>query len=82
MFDCMQTHTMGSGNNADLYDEELGIIPRVCRHIFAKKEELEAEADITVKVAYIEIYNEEVRDLLNPTTPSKQVGVICAKLDS
>lgn len=43
---------------------EAGVIPRAVRHIF---ETLEAQnADYSVKVTFLEIYNEEITDLLAP----------------
>ena len=56
------------------YDEDRGIIPRVCESLFARI----AESDgaplpggapaFSVECSYMEIYNEKVRDLLVPTT--------------
>src|SRR4051794_27269307 len=49
------------------YGEDKGIIPRTCNALFEKIEE-RSEPHLTyrVEVSYIEIYNEKVRDLLNP----------------
>ncbi|KAF3205157.1 kinesin-like protein Klp8 [Orbilia oligospora] len=50
------------------YGEEYGIIPRICQNIF---ERISSEKDpnivSTIEVSYLEIYNEKVRDLLNPS---------------
>jgi kinesin family member 11 len=43
--------------------EYAGIIPRAVQHIFKKLEDQETE--YTVRVSYLEIYNEELNDLLN-----------------
>ena len=46
-----------------------GIIPLTCSELFdrvAQKQEADPTTKFTVEVSYIEIYNEKVRDLLNP----------------
>lgn len=48
---------------------EPGIIPRICKDMFKRIDVLEGEHVHTiVEVSYLEIYNERVRDLLNPAT--------------
>ncbi|KAK6336338.1 kinesin-like protein Klp8 [Orbilia brochopaga] len=60
----------GSGKSYSMmgYGEEYGIIPKICQSIF---ERITSEKDpnivSTVEVSYLEIYNEKVRDLLNPS---------------
>lgn len=47
--------------------EDKGIIPRTCLELFTRIEnETTEERTFQVEVSYIEIYNEKVRDLLNP----------------
>ncbi|KAK5127735.1 hypothetical protein LTR08_004216 [Meristemomyces frigidus] len=63
----------GSGKSYSMmgYGEEEGVIPRICRDMFARIEGIgsgDANMSCTVEVSYLEIYNERVRDLLNPTT--------------
>ncbi|KAG6873983.1 hypothetical protein C0995_007939 [Termitomyces sp. Mi166 len=46
-----------------------GIIPLTCQELFARvdsKRSADSNLSFTVEVSYIEIYNEKVRDLLNP----------------
>ena len=43
-----------------------GIIPRMVDTVFDKINEASTHIEFTVKVAYMEIYMEKVRDLLNP----------------
>jgi kinesin family member 1 len=65
------------------YGEEKGIIPRICMNLFERMYLLlpwgladaggrsavqDPNQAATVEVSYLEIYNEKVRDLLNPKT--------------
>ncbi|KAI9206373.1 uncharacterized protein BJ171DRAFT_422071, partial [Polychytrium aggregatum] len=60
----------GSGKSYTMmgYQDSHGIIPRFCKDLF---EQIEARQDehksFSVQVSYMEIYNEKVRDLLNPS---------------
>nr|CAH7741332.1 unnamed protein product [Callosobruchus chinensis] len=45
-------------------DEDAGIIPRAAHHIFDELDRLKI-SNYTIKVSYIELYNEEIRDLLS-----------------
>ncbi|RCH82799.1 kinesin-like protein Klp8, partial [Rhizopus stolonifer] len=59
----------GSGKSYTMmgYGEDKGIIPRTCVELFERIEDLTTpERSYQVEVSYIEIYNEKVRDLLNP----------------
>jgi kinesin family member 1 len=62
----------GSGKSYSMmgYREEAGVIPRICRDMFARITELQSDPNLRcrVEVSYLEIYNERVRDLLNPST--------------
>ncbi|KAK4636195.1 Kinesin-like protein [Fulvia fulva] len=62
----------GSGKSYSMmgYGEEEGVIPRICRDMFERIEGLQSQdknTSATVEVSYLEIYNERVRDLLNPS---------------
>jgi len=48
-------------------DENSGIIPRITKDIFAEMDNSSASIEFTVRVSYIEIYLEQIRDLLNPS---------------
>lgn len=49
------------------YGEDKGIIPRTCSELFERIADLTSDVlKFQVEVSYIEIYNEKVRDLLNP----------------
>ena len=57
------SHTYPQG--ADIDSQELkGIIPRITEQIFQSIVESEAHLEYLVKVSYMEIYLEKIRDLL------------------
>ncbi|OAG40094.1 hypothetical protein AYO21_05775 [Fonsecaea monophora] len=62
----------GSGKSYSMmgYGDEAGVIPRICREMFERINGLQSDPHLTctVEVSYLEIYNERVRDLLNPAT--------------
>lgn len=62
----------GSGKSYSMmgYGKEIGIIPMICQDMFRRIDEMQSDPTIkcTVEVSYLEIYNERVRDLLNPST--------------
>jgi kinesin family protein 5 len=47
---------------------EKGIIPRLCEKIFDGICESPSYIEFTMKVSYVEIYQEQLRDLLNPNS--------------
>jgi kinesin family protein 1 len=61
----------GSGKSYSMmgYGAEYGIIPKICQDMFERIQGLQADKNLscTVEVSYLEIYNERVRDLLNPS---------------
>lgn len=61
----------GSGKSYSMmgYGAEYGIIPKICQDMFERIKVVQADknASCTVEVSYLEIYNERVRDLLNPS---------------
>lgn len=63
----------GSGKSYSMmgYGEDAGIIPMICKEMFQRINALQQQdknLTCTVEVSYLEIYNERVRDLLNPAT--------------
>lgn len=61
----------GSGKSYSMmgYGQDKGIIPLTCLELFdrvALQTAADSNLSISVEVSYIEIYNEKVRDLLNP----------------
>ena len=71
-----KTYTMGSGN-ADLFDDDLGIIPRVVKDVFAESNARfeSRSSDVRVRCAFLEVHNEEVRDLLHPDTNPRRISI-------
>lgn len=70
-----KTYTMGTGFDHASGDHQIGIIPRAIRHIFAgiegmqssdNKKESISNSQFSVAVQFIELYNEEIIDLLDP----------------
>ncbi|CEP14848.1 hypothetical protein [Parasitella parasitica] len=59
-----KTYTMMGSSIDD--PENKGIIPRIIEQIFTSIQEAPANMEFTVKVAYMEIYMERVKDLLVP----------------
>ncbi|KAK3263260.1 hypothetical protein CYMTET_27925, partial [Cymbomonas tetramitiformis] len=79
-----KTHTM-LGQLPDLaidsYPEERGIIPRVFEHLFTTIQQAQEEslardgesAKFVCKCSFLEIYNETITDLLDPSVASLQI---------
>ncbi|KAJ5703151.1 hypothetical protein N7488_010699 [Penicillium malachiteum] len=61
----------GSGKSYSMmgYGQEYGVIPRICQSMFERIKAIQQDKNLncTVEVSYLEIYNERVRDLLNPS---------------
>ena len=67
-----KTFTMGTARDAsrdfasETEREPLGVIPRVMRTLFERVEALPGDNSVRIKVGFIEIHKEEIRDLLRP----------------
>eukprot|EP01132_Coremiostelium_polycephalum_P010331 gene10331-12684_t len=61
-----KTFTMGSATTVGIEPEDLGVIPRVIDLVFDKVEKIKSTHQVVVRVSFLELYNEEVRDMLNP----------------
>ncbi|ODQ49644.1 kinesin-domain-containing protein [Saitoella complicata NRRL Y-17804] len=65
----------GSGKSYSMmgYEGEEGIVPRMCQEMFERVKQLEGKegTECRIEVSYLEIYNERVRDLLNPNPKAK-----------
>ena len=65
---------MGSSSDMNMSDESLGIIPRVINHLFetvAMKEKIDPSSTYKISVQFLELYGEEIRDLLDQTKTAK-----------
>jgi hypothetical protein len=82
-----KTYTMGSSNKAVSggEGEEVGMLPRAINAIFRRCEQERQDAagggllapapECLLRVSFVEIYNEELKDLLEPSTSPKQISV-------
>lgn len=60
---------MGTSSTVGLSDEQIGIVPRVFQFIFEeldRKRRESALSEFTIKISFLELYNEELHDLLEP----------------
>ncbi|KAL3830389.1 hypothetical protein ACJIZ3_019191 [Penstemon smallii] len=66
-----KTYTMGTNYNGE--GHKAGVIPKVIETIFSKVEAMKDSTEFLIRVSFIEIFKEEVFDLLdlNPSTLSK-----------
>ncbi|KAM6364042.1 kinesin-like protein KIF27 isoform 2-T2 [Pluvialis apricaria] len=69
-----KTYTIGSGHIASVAENEKGIIPRAIQELFRRISE-NRTIDFHVKVSYIEVYKEELRDLLELETSVKELHI-------
>uniref|UniRef100_A0A0K0CTU7 Kinesin motor domain-containing protein n=1 Tax=Angiostrongylus cantonensis TaxID=6313 RepID=A0A0K0CTU7_ANGCA len=69
-----KTYTMEGGSTSDVSykdDPTIGIIPRAVEHIFEELEKSNTE-EYSIRVSYLELYNEELYDLLAPTSEDRE----------
>ncbi|KAF1622305.1 Kinesin-like protein KIF27, partial [Eudyptes chrysolophus] len=69
-----KTYTIGGGHIASVAENEKGIIPRAIQELFQHISE-NRNVDFYVKVSYIEVYKEELRDLLELETSVKELHI-------
>ncbi|KXS13631.1 kinesin-domain-containing protein, partial [Gonapodya prolifera JEL478] len=67
-----KTHSMGTGLDGNLNTEQQGIVPRAISALFAHLDKKDpARFRYRVAASFLELYNEELIDLLNPRMASK-----------
>jgi len=62
---------MGTGNTIGVPFDEVGIVPRVFKFIFDELDVRRAQSEFSefkVRIAFLELYNEELHDLLDPAS--------------
>jgi hypothetical protein len=59
-----KTFTMGT-NTTTMDCNEEGMIPKVINELFVEIEKRKSEAEFNVKASFLEIYNEQIIDLLD-----------------
>ncbi|XP_028633120.1 chromosome-associated kinesin KIF4A-like [Grammomys surdaster] len=71
-----KTYSMGGAYSADQENEPtIGVIPRVIQLLFKEMEE-KRDSEFTLRVSYLEIYNEEILDLLcSPCERATQIHI-------
>ncbi|XP_041367345.1 kinesin-like protein KIF21A isoform X2 [Gigantopelta aegis] len=77
-----KTYSMGTGFDMDISPEEIGIIPRAVDHLFSGIEDLRQTAfennepppEFKVNCQFMELYNEEILDLLDTTRDPESRG--------
>lgn len=67
-----KTYTMMGDNESD---QNTGIIPRLFDHIFHQIENAPITSQYTIALSYFEIYNDSIKDLLNPQTDSSDIYI-------
>ena len=70
-----KSHTMMGPSQDGYCSDELqkGIIPRVVEQIFVNVENSDPNVEFSIKVSYVEIYMEKIRDLLEPSKQNLQL---------
>ncbi|XP_069332429.1 kinesin-like protein KIF27 isoform X4 [Eulemur rufifrons] len=69
-----KTYTIGGGHVASVVEGQKGIIPRAIQEIFQSISE-HPSINFNIKVSYIEVYKEELRDLLELETSMKDLHI-------
>ena len=72
-----KTHTMGTGSTVGLPFEQIGIVPRVFDFIFeeiANRRRQSEFSEFSVKVQFLELYGNDLRDLLDNSPVDKATG--------
>jgi hypothetical protein len=74
---------MGTGSTVGLPVEQIGIVPRVFDFIFEEIENRRRQSNLSefqVKVQFLELYGDDIRDLLDSNTFDLKTGNSSKKL--
>ncbi|XP_008192545.1 kinesin-like protein KIF11-A [Tribolium castaneum] len=81
-----KTYTMIGNQAINPEDSTIGLIPRAAAHLLEELEQINSKIEYTVRISFIEIYNEEVHDLLNSSSIPLKIfedpdnkGSVCIK---
>ncbi|CAB5380623.1 uncharacterized protein OCT59_016502 [Rhizophagus irregularis] len=78
-----KTYTMGTSDSVSSIQESRGIIPRALHTLFSYISSAQFKSrKITMKVSFIEIYNEDLNDLLNDTDDDENKPQLLIREDS
>lgn len=78
-----KTHTMGTNDNSSILPESKGIIPRAMETLFSLMNFSQYKTrQFTIKVSFIEIYNEELNDLLGEQNVDEDKPQVMIREDS
>uniref|UniRef100_A0A3Q2QUM1 Kinesin motor domain-containing protein n=1 Tax=Fundulus heteroclitus TaxID=8078 RepID=A0A3Q2QUM1_FUNHE len=70
-----KTYSMGGAyTSAQESDPSVGVIPRVIRRIFEEREK-KADSEFCLAVSYLEIYNEDILDLLSSSKDRSALSI-------
>ncbi|XP_075813206.1 chromosome-associated kinesin KIF4A isoform X2 [Microtus pennsylvanicus] len=70
-----KTYSMGGAYTAEQeHESTIGVIPRVIQLLFQEINK-KSDFEFTLKVSYLEIYNEEILDLLCPSREKTQINI-------
>ncbi|XP_043839764.1 LOW QUALITY PROTEIN: kinesin-like protein KIF27 [Dromiciops gliroides] len=69
-----KTYTIGGGHIASVAEDKKGIIPRAIQDLVQSISE-NSSIDFNIKVSYIEVYKEDLRDLLELETSIKDLHI-------
>ena len=70
-----KTHSMGTACQSHKIDEQSGIIPRFIHHFFDILNSRRATTEFSIQVSFLEIHNEDLCDLLNPTSDHNELTI-------
>jgi hypothetical protein len=72
-----KTHTMGTGSTVGLSSDQIGLVPRVFDFIFSEleiKRQKNPSSIFGLKVQFLELYGDEIHDLLDMGPVDKITG--------